>query len=57
MLLIFLSPVRALESPHAGDHFAEFLSEDEVGSEEIDDDDFDQPDFSRRTKKIKTFHA
>ncbi|KAH8360523.1 hypothetical protein KR200_008336 [Drosophila serrata] len=55
--LLFQSPVRALESPNAGDHFAEFLSEDEVGSEDIEDDDLDQPDFSRRNKKMKTFHA
>ncbi|KAH8351689.1 protein max [Drosophila kikkawai] len=48
--------IRALESPNA-DHYAEFLSEDEVGSEDIEDDDLDQPDFSRRNKKMKTFHA
>jgi len=48
-------PVRALESPN-GDSLAEFLSDEELESEEAEDD-LDQPDFSRRNKKMKTFHA
>jgi len=48
-------PVQALESSN-GDQFSEFLSDEEVGSEEADDEDLDQ-DFSRRNKKMKTFHA
>ncbi|XP_017041517.1 protein max [Drosophila ficusphila] len=48
--------IRALEGPN-DDHFSEFLSDDELGSEEADDDEIDQPDFSRRNKKMKTFHA
>ncbi|KAH8373379.1 hypothetical protein KR009_004583 [Drosophila setifemur] len=49
--------IRAFESSNNDDDYQEFLSEDEVGSEEPDDDDLDQPDFSRRIKKMKTFHA
>ncbi|XP_036672444.1 protein max [Drosophila suzukii] len=47
--------IRALESPN-GDSLAEFLSDEELESEEAEDD-LDQPDFSRRNKKMKTFHA
>uniref|UniRef100_A0A6P4EZB1 Protein max n=1 Tax=Drosophila rhopaloa TaxID=1041015 RepID=A0A6P4EZB1_DRORH len=54
--IILDQQIRAMESPNA-DHYTEFLSEEELGSEEADDDDLDQPDFSRRTKKMKTFHA
>ncbi|EDW95350.1 protein max [Drosophila yakuba] len=52
---ILAKQIRALESQN-GDQFTEFLSEEEVGSEEAEDDDLDQ-DFSRRNKKMKTFHA
>ncbi|KAH8355750.1 hypothetical protein KR084_013000 [Drosophila pseudotakahashii] len=54
--IILDQQIRALESPN-GEPYAEFLSDDELGSEEADDDDLDQPDFSRRNKKMKTFHA
>ncbi|KAH8332181.1 hypothetical protein KR074_004668 [Drosophila pseudoananassae] len=54
--IILDQQIRALECSNGDDPYAEFLSEDEVGSED-DDDDLDQPDFSRRNKKMKTFHA
>nr|AAL90428.1 RH66269p [Drosophila melanogaster] len=52
---IIAKQIQALESSN-GDQFSEFLSDEEVGSEEADDEDLDQ-DFSRRNKKMKTFHA
>ncbi|KAH8270251.1 hypothetical protein KR018_006214, partial [Drosophila ironensis] len=49
--------IRALQNSNGDDSYADFLSEDEIGSEEADDDDLDEADFSRRNKKMKTFHA
>ncbi|EDW76746.1 protein max [Drosophila tropicalis] len=51
--------IRSLESPMAnGDSYVEYFSEEDVGSEDVDDDEgLGQQDFSRRNKKMKTFHA
>ncbi|XP_015044015.1 protein max isoform X4 [Drosophila pseudoobscura] len=49
--------IRAMEGGMNGDVYPDLLSEDDVCSDDVEDEDLELPDSSRRNKKMKTFHA
>ncbi|BFF97093.1 protein max [Drosophila madeirensis] len=49
--------IRAMEGAMNGDGYADLQSEDDVCSDDVEDEDLELPDSSRRNKKMKTFHA
>ncbi|XP_022218301.1 protein max [Drosophila obscura] len=49
--------IRAMEGGMNGDVYGDLQSEDDVCSDDVEDEDLELPDSSRRNKKMKTFHA